>query len=234
MWKWGLFLIAAALAAQTQTVDGEWNAMIDPTGQRLHLGLHVITGKDGAMSGALDSPDQNANGMQLTSITLTGATLKFTLDSVGGSYEGVVKGDKIAGNWTQGGNTLPLEWSRGKAHPETEKVERLSEKTAKEQGRLYTTWFYDEKKNADLWAKLGPKMQKVLGDGGKLKDLRQQIADQAGAETKVVEETISPMGALQVYRRVAQFEKVPDGLELQMGFDAKGLVDIFMIRPVQK
>ena len=60
---------------------------------------------------------------------------------------------------------------------------------------------------------------------------RDQVDEQAGAETKVTAETVTAAGRYQVYRRVAQFAKAPDGIEVEFSIDAKGTVGGFYVRP---
>lgn len=64
--------------------------------------------------------DQGGQPFSVTKITLDGSTLKYTITPLDLKYEGKLSADgkKIEGNSTQGGNVLPLNFTR--ATPETE------------------------------------------------------------------------------------------------------------------
>lgn len=67
------------------------------------------------MKATLDSIDQpGANGIPITSITFKDTRLTFAAASIGGSYEGKVntEGTATSGTWTQGGNSLPLDFKK--------------------------------------------------------------------------------------------------------------------------
>jgi hypothetical protein len=72
----------------------------------------VAKNADGALKATVDSPDQNAAGIAIDSITLEGNKLKFASAPLKASYEGTVKGaDSINGNWTQG-QKFPLDFKK--------------------------------------------------------------------------------------------------------------------------
>jgi uncharacterized protein len=115
-----LVMSASALYA-AQEITGDWQGTLKAGGGELRLVLHVNKGADGSLKATLDSIDQNANGIPVTSISLQGAKLNFTVDSVHGSYEGTVSADSksIDGTWTQG-QPLPLTFERTAKPPTTE------------------------------------------------------------------------------------------------------------------
>jgi uncharacterized protein len=109
-----LVLAASGLARPQPAVAGDWTGVLSPGGgASLRLVLHITAGADGALHATLDSVDQGARGIPVTSIALTGTALTLTLNAVGGSYEGTLNGDAsvIDGRWTQRG-TLPLVFTR--------------------------------------------------------------------------------------------------------------------------
>jgi uncharacterized protein len=67
----------------------------------------------------MDSPDQDAFGIPVTTITRDGAELKFELKSIAGGYEGKINPEltAISGNWKQGGASMPLILKRTSAFP---------------------------------------------------------------------------------------------------------------------
>ncbi len=107
----------AGTASGAVDVAGDWQGTLAAGGAELHLVLHVSKAADGALKATLDSVDQGAYGIPVTSITLKDSKLVFGVDSVHGSYEGTVSanGESIDGTWTQG-QPLPLKLTREAAH----------------------------------------------------------------------------------------------------------------------
>lgn len=102
----GLLLAAwAPPAARGQAeLAGDWQGTLSAGGAELRLVLHLTAGKDGALTGTLDSVDQGALGIAVSSIAVKGAAFNMTADAVHGSYVGTVNKDstEIDGTWTQG------------------------------------------------------------------------------------------------------------------------------------
>jgi len=100
--------------AHSQTIEGDWQGTLKAGGAELRLVLHITKGDNGGLKATLDSIDQNAMGMPVSSITLNNSTLKFEMPDIGGSYEGKMDaaGSRVVGTWTQGGSSLPLEFAR--------------------------------------------------------------------------------------------------------------------------
>jgi len=117
-----LFLVlgvvsSVSLAAPKAAVVGDWNGVLDEGASgKLHLVVHVTQKDDGSLTGTLDSLDQNANGILITTITYKNSTLHFECSSVGGSYDGKMNKDSsgIEGKWSQGGGSAPLNFTRSK------------------------------------------------------------------------------------------------------------------------
>jgi hypothetical protein len=98
----------APTVAAKPTLDGYWTGVL---GGALRIALRVTNGE-----GVLDSLDQNAS-FKTEKLALAGDKVHFEITSVGGSYDGVLAGDIIKGNWTQAGTTQPLDLARGAAPP---------------------------------------------------------------------------------------------------------------------
>jgi hypothetical protein len=85
-------------------LDGAWDgAVTNPSGAKLRLVLHVRTGAGGTIV-TLDSPDQLAFGIPITTLSRDGQKVAFDLKVAGARYEGQLGADgkSIAGTWTQG------------------------------------------------------------------------------------------------------------------------------------
>ena len=112
-------LLTVALSAQTQlpvaalTIAGDWQGTLDAGGAQLRLVLHVAAATDGSLTATLDSIDQGANGIPVTTVTLKGSKLSLTVNAVNGSYEGTLNKDatEIDGTWSQG-QPLTLNFKR--------------------------------------------------------------------------------------------------------------------------
>lgn len=114
-------LLYAAAFAQAQNIAGDWQGTLSANGAELRLVLHIVQNADGTYKATLDSVDQGANGIPVTSIAIKNASLNLTIDAVHGTYEGKVSADasKIEGMWTQR-QALPLTFKRAAAPIRTE------------------------------------------------------------------------------------------------------------------
>jgi uncharacterized protein len=102
-------------------IDGDWLGTLDTGMGKLRVVLHIINTQDG-LTATMDSPDQNAKGIPVTSITRSGPSLKFGVKPVGGSYDGTIAADlgTFSGTWTQLGRSWPLQLQRVKQASELE------------------------------------------------------------------------------------------------------------------
>lgn len=100
------------LAARSD-IDGDWHGTLDAGGKKLRLVFHIVNMDDG-LSATLDSLDQHANGIPVTSVTRDGDSLILQLKQINGSFTGKISGDRAAieGTWTQAGGSLPLALTR--------------------------------------------------------------------------------------------------------------------------
>lgn len=110
--------IGAALPAPVpvppSTVVGDWNGALSTGNGSLRVVIHVEQEKDGKLSGTLDSPDQGATGIAISSITYKEPALHFEIEKFGAGYDGTMnkENSEIAGNWKQGSASLPLTFKR--------------------------------------------------------------------------------------------------------------------------
>jgi len=111
-----LTVLAAAtlLGARAQDISGDWQGTLKPApGAELHLLLHISKANDGSLKGSLDSLDQSAMGIPISTIAFKNGALTFASDAIHGTYEGKMNADGSAvdGTWTQG-TPMPLAWRR--------------------------------------------------------------------------------------------------------------------------
>ncbi len=106
----------SAQASGRQTgpdITGDWQGTIDAGIAQLHVVLHVSKNDGGGYSATLDSVDQGANGIPVTSITVKDSQIDFSSEAVHGTYQGKLNADAsmIEGTWSQG-QPLPLNFKR--------------------------------------------------------------------------------------------------------------------------
>ena len=229
----GLLLAAwltVSLAA-AQNIEGDWHASLEVKDDApLRLALHVTRENSGALKATLDSIDEAGSALPVDAFAVSRNTVKFEMKDTGGFFEGrmAADGSSIAGSWKQDGEAWPLNWERGEDPAVVARP--LDPKEAREKGRAYAEWFYGGKVS-DLWAKLSPVMQQALVTADKLREFRVKVQQQLGSEIKMIEETVKPDGSLQVYRRVAKFDRASGEVDLQFVFNARGIVSGFVLRP---
>jgi uncharacterized protein len=109
------FLIAlvTALPVVAQGIAGDWIGTLHAGSANLRLLVHITRGTDGALKAHMDSLDQNAKAIPISSIELKENKLTLPSTAVHGSYEGTVNTERtaIAGTFTQGA-PLPLSFKR--------------------------------------------------------------------------------------------------------------------------
>ncbi len=89
-------------------IAGDWQGTLQ-AGKSLRIVLK-ITKTDKGWSAKMYSIDQGAQPFNASSVTLDGSAFKFSVDLIGGSYEGRLSadGNSIVGTWSQGPGPLPL------------------------------------------------------------------------------------------------------------------------------
>ena len=114
-----LFSLALFCRDTSPEVAGIWTGRLEVQGTSLTLVVHIERDSQGNLTGAIDSPDQGAFGIPITSASLQGVELIFTVDSIGGRYQGALNPEvqTITGNWNQGGLALPLSLEKTKEAP---------------------------------------------------------------------------------------------------------------------
>jgi len=109
-----IFLGSAFL--QAQGIVGQWNGVLSIQGMNLRLVFH-ISETDGVFSATMDSPDQGAFGITVTSTTFDGSKLSLAIPAMGLSYEGELNENTVSGTFKQGHLTLPLTLERTEEPP---------------------------------------------------------------------------------------------------------------------
>ena len=111
----GLVVSQSSLcAAADQGVTGDWKGTLHAGPAELRIALHISKAADGTLTATMDSADQYAYGIPVSSIEVRDSKLKFEVVELHGTYEGTIKdgGSRISGTWSQG-QPLPLNFERG-------------------------------------------------------------------------------------------------------------------------
>ena len=106
--------LTAAAAPPVPQVVGDWQGTIDTGKGSLRIVFHLANDKDGNLTGTMDSPDQNAAGIALSSVSYKQPEVQLTIEPFGIRYDGKLDEDKlqIVGVFKQGPASLPLTLSR--------------------------------------------------------------------------------------------------------------------------
>lgn len=92
--------------APDRTLAGTWHGVLEAGATKLRLVLNVARQADGSYKATLDSPDQDAAGIPVDSVTLKDSNVRVELKTIGGVYEGTLdaEGSALTGDWSQGGS----------------------------------------------------------------------------------------------------------------------------------
>ncbi|HKO94848.1 MAG TPA: hypothetical protein VJU61_27030, partial [Polyangiaceae bacterium] len=104
----------AAVPIADVDIAGTWLGTLQLPGAPLRLVLNAERGENGAWTGTLDSPDQSALGIPITSLSVTGNRVEVRVDPGGIQYSGQVSADgqTLSGTFAQDGNAFPLTLKR--------------------------------------------------------------------------------------------------------------------------
>jgi uncharacterized protein (TIGR03435 family) len=102
----------AAPATETHArgdISGDWQGTLQLPNRSLRI-VEKISKADKGWAVKMYSIDQGGQGFNGSSVVLDGSAFKFTIELIGGTFQGTVSadGNSIAGTWTQGPNPLPL------------------------------------------------------------------------------------------------------------------------------
>ena len=102
-----------ARAEEARSLEGIWMGTLSAMGQELRVVFTVSAGEGGAYVATMASPDQGTEGIPVQEAVLDGATVRFSVPAVAGSYTGAFGDDgRIVGTWIQSGLDIPLALER--------------------------------------------------------------------------------------------------------------------------
>ncbi len=105
--------IPAPSSALTKEMEGNWEGALNTPGGVLHVTMKLSATPDGTASATLVSVDQGNTEIPVASVTIKEKDIRLEIPAVAGSYKGTLGANgEIAGEFTQGGNPLPLTFKR--------------------------------------------------------------------------------------------------------------------------
>jgi pimeloyl-ACP methyl ester carboxylesterase len=116
-----LMLVCVSIGLAQQDFAGNWEGVIGP--DSLELGILVrFDEADGALTGTIDIPQQQASGLPLQIVDVSADRATFIIEGVPGeaTFMGRLAGDVIEGDFEQGGQRLPFVLNRATATEATE------------------------------------------------------------------------------------------------------------------
>lgn len=106
-----LFIILfATLFVSGQPITGQWSGILKVQGMELTLVFNINETEEG-LQASMDSPDQGAFGIPVSTVTLKDSVLMMEVAPAGIRYEGILRGDTIQGVFIQAGQEFPLNLS---------------------------------------------------------------------------------------------------------------------------
>ena len=106
-----LLTLFTAFSASAQDITGKWHGVLNVQQTQLRLVFHVTKTELG-YSSTMDSPDQGAKDITVTSTTFENATLKFEVANLKIEYQGELKDGEIIGTFHQAGHQFAMNLSR--------------------------------------------------------------------------------------------------------------------------
>lgn len=101
-------------------VAGAWLGTLEIAGMKLRLVVNITVDDTGQLTATMDSPDQGATDIPIDKVTFSGDTLQFEAAALMLSYVGLIDSSRafVVGDFTQGGQKLPLTLERTEQAPE--------------------------------------------------------------------------------------------------------------------
>ena len=106
-----LLIILTALVTIAQDITGQWNGMLKVGALQLRVVFNISKTDSGYIS-TMDSPDQGAKGITVTSTTFEKAILILRISNAGIEYNGAFQDTIIVGTFKQGGQSFALDLKR--------------------------------------------------------------------------------------------------------------------------
>jgi uncharacterized protein len=107
-----LIFISFITFSFSQDIIGSWNGALKVQGIELRLVFNITKSADGYQS-TMDSPDQGAKGIPVSSTIFVGNKLTISMPNMGIEYKAtLVKAGELEGTFKQGGQSFPMNLSK--------------------------------------------------------------------------------------------------------------------------
>ncbi|MTK54085.1 alpha/beta fold hydrolase [Paludibacter sp.] len=116
-----IFLVTLLFSVSTfaQQITGDWyGALKVQAAMQLRIVFHISQNGD-KYSATLDSPDQGAKGIPVSSTSFANSKLDISMPNLMAEYNGELKGDSITGTFKQRGMSFPLNLTRHAVEKQT-------------------------------------------------------------------------------------------------------------------
>ena len=100
-----------------------------------------------------------------------------------------------------------------------------------EQGRLYTSWLY-ENQYQKLWDRFSPEMQQTFGSVSDLASFAGRAVTRLGPERKALGERVDASASQPIYQRTASFDTSRRPMLIEWSLARDGAVTGLVVRPV--
>ena len=105
-------LLFISVMSFSQDITGDWNGLLSFQGIQLRLVFHISSADSGLIA-TMDSPDQGAKDIPVSSVVFEASSLSLKVTSAGISYDGMLNDSGvIIGTFKQAGQEFPLNLSR--------------------------------------------------------------------------------------------------------------------------
>lgn len=92
---------------------GDWSGRLLTPAQEMRIRFHIEE-QDEGLVGTMDSPDQDAFGIELDTVMRSDDSLRILIEDLSAEYKGVfLNGDSLEGEWIQLGRSYPLNLAKG-------------------------------------------------------------------------------------------------------------------------
>ena len=100
-------------------IEGSWQGTLDAGGTQLRLVLKVTKSEAGPLTAELVSLDQGSASIPVDTITVKVDSVRLEMRAIGATFVGVLNQERteLAGTFAQGGQELPLRFTRDKQAP---------------------------------------------------------------------------------------------------------------------
>lgn len=122
-----LFYFILINSITSQDISGKWLGVLKVQGIQLRLVLN-ISKSDSSYTATMDSPDQGANGLPVSKVSLVDSIFLFEVANAKISYHGTLHADSITGTFIQGPIEVPLNFKitseevKGQIRPQEPKL----------------------------------------------------------------------------------------------------------------